>query len=351
MYNPFLTLIFSVLVHIAMAQCDSVTHFNEDLLVARDSIVYYRIACFKDGEIDGDATWYYLNGKIHHQESYNKGKLVSKRIKWYYPDGKIMQKIAIRNDGGTIINSWDKDGTPLTVKGNGFYKRYYLNGNKEVEGRFSDYKRDGKWVFWNSKGNIQSELSYRNGLLEGTQVYYYNNGDTSKLETYKYGLEEGSFYTYANHKISSITEYKHGKKHGAFIKYWENGVIKRKEEYVDGMLQGGYCYGHNGQDTTYYPTMTLPRFPGGHKSVQEFLIENIIYPMEARKKGIEGKVTLSFDVDEVGKVIDIKVLKGRKELNEEAIRVIKLLPDWIPGSIDGKNAKIKQVIAVNFKLR
>ena len=95
----------------------------------------------------------------------------------------------------------------------------------------------------------------------------------------------------------------------------------------------------------------MPEYPGGTDALLKFIDANIKYPAEAKQKGIEGKVLVQFIIDEKGNVVDLKVLKGiGYGCDEEALRVIKLLPGWIPGKQGGKPVKVKMVIPFSFKL-
>lgn len=97
-----------------------------------------------------------------------------------------------------------------------------------------------------------------------------------------------------------------------------------------------------------------PRFPGDDPNgLVKWLIKNIKYPNIARENGLEGKVIVKFYVDVDGTVRDPVVLKDGVGggCAEEAIRVCKAMPKWIPGSQRGKNVKVYYTLPVNFKLQ
>jgi protein TonB len=75
------------------------------------------------------------------------------------------------------------------------------------------------------------------------------------------------------------------------------------------------------------------------------------YPNRAAEDDIQGKVIVSFIIDEKGKVIDIETIGGHKILQKEAYRIISLLPKFTPAKKEGKSVKIKYSIPINFKLR
>ncbi|HOP49538.1 MAG TPA: energy transducer TonB [Ignavibacteriales bacterium] len=93
----------------------------------------------------------------------------------------------------------------------------------------------------------------------------------------------------------------------------------------------------------------MPSFPGGEEELYNFIANNIKYPELARKAGISGKVLIEFIVSEDGKIIEPKVVKGiGYDCNEEAIRIIKLMPKWIPGKQDGKPIKVRLILPIIF---
>jgi len=105
-------------------------------------------------------------------------------------------------------------------------------------------------------------------------------------------------------------------------------------------------------DTEGYYTNVYPAYPGGNKSLAGFFENNIQYPQEASDNGVEGTVTISFNVDEKGKVSAAKVTSPRLGygIEEEALRVINKMPTWSPGSLKGKNVKTRYNLPVRFQL-
>ena len=96
---------------------------------------------------------------------------------------------------------------------------------------------------------------------------------------------------------------------------------------------------------------TMPAFPGGQDSLFAFLRRNIKYPKTAQRDSIQGKVSVNFVVDKVGIVRDVRLLKGvSPELDEEALRIIKIMPPWKPGTQNGKPVNVYFNIPINFIL-
>jgi protein TonB len=104
------------------------------------------------------------------------------------------------------------------------------------------------------------------------------------------------------------------------------------------------------EDKVYSIVEENPSFPGGESKLMEYL-SKIKYPVIAREEQISGWVVVSFIVDKTGKIKDAKVLKGiGGGCNEEALKKIMSMPDWIPGKQNGRNVMVRQVLRVNFTL-
>lgn len=94
-----------------------------------------------------------------------------------------------------------------------------------------------------------------------------------------------------------------------------------------------------------------PRFRGGQEKFEKFLTENLRYPSSARQSGISGTVYVTFVIDTDGKVKDARVLRGvHSSVDEEALRVIRIMPEWIPGKQRGKAVKVQFTMPVRFTL-
>jgi protein TonB len=95
----------------------------------------------------------------------------------------------------------------------------------------------------------------------------------------------------------------------------------------------------------------MPQFPGGDKKLYTFLAKNIHYPAQAREKNIQGTVYVSFVVSQDGTLSDIKVVHGVDGgISEEAVRVVKLMPKWVPGTKNGKTVNVLINLPVSFQL-
>jgi TonB family protein len=92
-----------------------------------------------------------------------------------------------------------------------------------------------------------------------------------------------------------------------------------------------------------------PEYPGGDEARINFLRSNIKYPQDAIKAGIHGKVFVTFIVEKDGKVTHVKILRGiGKSCDEEAFRVVKMMPNWIPGKAKGENVAVRFNLPIKF---
>lgn len=95
-----------------------------------------------------------------------------------------------------------------------------------------------------------------------------------------------------------------------------------------------------------------PQFRGGDVAYKKFLAQNVKYPQEAVKKRIQGSVRIGFTVNPDGSIVNVKVeRKVNPLLDNEALRVVKSMPKWKPGYLEGKPVPVKMYVPVNFRLK
>ena len=105
------------------------------------------------------------------------------------------------------------------------------------------------------------------------------------------------------------------------------------------------------KDGVYLEVEEMPEYPGGETALMNDLIGAIKYPDEAKKNGIQGKVFVSFVIDEQGKVTNAKIERGvEASLDKESLRVVNGLKTWKPGKQKGKAVKVAYTIPINYAL-
>ena len=106
------------------------------------------------------------------------------------------------------------------------------------------------------------------------------------------------------------------------------------------------------KDKVYDIVEVMPQYPGGMPELMQYLAKNIKYPIQAQKKGIEGRVTVRFIVEKDGSISNVTVVRHiHPLLDKEAVRVIKAMPKWSRGMLNGKPVRVKFNIPVAFRLK
>lgn len=96
----------------------------------------------------------------------------------------------------------------------------------------------------------------------------------------------------------------------------------------------------------------MPSFPGGQSALFEFLSKNIRYPAIAEENGVQGRVIVTFVVERDGSITDVQVIKSvDPSLDKEATRLVKSMPNWIPGKQNGSAVRVKFTLPVTFQLQ
>ena len=94
----------------------------------------------------------------------------------------------------------------------------------------------------------------------------------------------------------------------------------------------------------------MPSFPGGQSALFDFMAKNIKYPEVAVECGIEGRVLVTFIVKKDGSLSDVRVAKSvDPSLDKEAVRIIKSMPKWNPGTHKGMYVNVKFTLPVTFR--
>jgi TonB family protein len=101
----------------------------------------------------------------------------------------------------------------------------------------------------------------------------------------------------------------------------------------------------------FYLVDEMPKYIGGDEARIQHLTENIHYPQYAKENGYSGTVYVTFIIDEKGMVKDVKLLRGfYKSCDDEALRVVSIMPEWIPGKVDGKVVRVRFNMPVKYTL-
>ncbi|WP_082120683.1 energy transducer TonB [Pedobacter sp. BMA] len=134
---------------------------------------------------------------------------------------------------------------------------------------------------------------------------------------------------------------------------WNPGLIKGKPVRVKYNINVNFNLNDNGQQKKALNSSPdkPTEFPGGPQKLYSYLAKNIKYPAIAVKNKMQGKVFVAFFVEKDGTITNAKVTRGiTKELDAEALRVIKNSPRWNPAVQNGKVVKVQYTLPINFTL-
>ena len=122
-----------------------------------------------------------------------------------------------------------------------------------------------------------------------------------------------------------------------------NGMVRGAIEHVLGIPK----------DTTVYRVVeVMPSYPGDMEALYKFLAQQMHYPKEALENGIEGRVVVSFVVEEDGRLTHFEAVSSPSPLlSNEAIRVLRQMPRWNPAKRMGRNVRCQYNIPVMFRLK
>lgn len=124
-------------------------------------------------------------------------------------------------------------------------------------------------------------------------------------------------------------------------------------EKIDEMIVVGYRNPDAPVTGEVYETVDkMPEFPGGMTGLMQHLSKNIRYPAEAHTNNIQGRVVVSVIINTEGKATNAQIVQGvAPSLDAEALRVATTMPDWTPGTKDGKPVNVKYTFPVVFRLQ
>ncbi len=106
-----------------------------------------------------------------------------------------------------------------------------------------------------------------------------------------------------------------------------------------------------GEEPVFTVVENMPQYPGGEEARMNYMIKNVKYPKEATEKGIQGTVYVSFIVEKDGSISNTTILKAvGGGLDQEAMRVVSEMPNWKPGTQNGKQVRTKFTMPIYFKL-
>jgi protein TonB len=284
----------------------------------------------------GEEFLYYDNGAKKSKTSYLYGQENGKVLYWYR-NSQLKEEDSCENGSCWIVNFWGKEGNKTISNGTGKYISYYSNGMEEVIGWYQNGKRVGKWKWYYLNGEVEALGEYDlDGRKIGKWIWKYNNGEKYSSVFFNDGVHDGADSTWnSNGELKKISVYK-------------NGTVIGNEK---NNLKKGKVLHNKDNSMELEQDEKPPEFVGGREAMVQYINRTFTYPSDAARKNIQGKVKVFFIVSNTGKVVAAKVVNSVDELlDEEALRIIENMPDWIPSTAFGIPVNYKLILPINFKL-
>ncbi len=279
----------------------------------------------ENGVKDGLFERFYENGNIYSSGNYIDNIQVGE-WKFYNEDGSLSETIEFTEEDYYVLHSIDPNGKPGVVSKSGTWRKIISEGGKvkyKLTGKFKDGKKVGIWKVTTTGGKILHIEKYKDNVFYSAEMRG-AFGDMV-ISTQLFGKD--FFYPQS---FAAIEEFQPG-----FDMY--------PAEFVDDLPNTSFIAE---SDTGFIKA----QYPGGMAGFYSFLGMNIRYPDAARVKSVSGKVYVKFSISKDGAVEKVEVIKGLGHgLDEEAIRVISLCPNWIPARKDGVRVVDSMVLPITFR--
>ncbi|WP_162051543.1 energy transducer TonB [Pontibacter pamirensis] len=312
------------------------------------------------GQKQGIWLFYHPNGQIMRQGSYENNKPIG-TWKFWRENGKPLQEVVCDRLSVRFQNFWDDGGKQTVAHGTGTYVALLPgenNSQMQLKGNYINGVRHGTWQYApvtadRQEGKPLIEQVYNKGML--VKGYIYAKG--KKISEYtaedKFNLSADLPYLAVVEKWAVDTNaFKPGYPVLAHVLKLDVQEVQENSgtQQYQVILQTGL-----GADTLKLAKQpkpgTMPAFSGGEEAMFRFLGKNIRYPAAAQRAGIQGIVLLSLAVAADGTIEDVKVLQSVNPLlDNESIRVVKLMPKWEPALSNGVPVAASFIVPVSYRI-
>jgi TonB family protein len=302
----------------------SVRDFKNDTLIMEGH--------YTNNKRNGLFKFYYNDGSLMSIGKYQNDLRDSLWI-YFYPNGQIEQKITFTGYDFVVNEFYNQKGKALITNGSGkwehtYFTQYILNyfGKEsikkehiKVEGKFKNHQKDGRWTLTSVEDDkIVQSLDYRNGILKD---------EPSVIQSQFPDAESEKHEVTSTFQIDT-TVFK------SEIRYFETdrflSLLTGKEVKIKYQKAG---------------------YPFGDVELFEFIGKHIRYPRQSFENNVEGKVFVKVVIDVDGNKKELSIYKGQTdELNNEALRVLGLIPKWLPAMNNGIPYESSIVIPITFKV-
>lgn len=263
-------------------------------------------------DFTGTCESFYTNGNIRSQTDFLNG-LRHGKYREYYADGKIAAIATFHEDSyigkifrfspdSTVVFAMELDSTE-----SGEFVALSNDGSQLVAmGKFKNSYRDGLWNFYDQHEEWIKTVRYNS---DSTRNEIYGDKDATDIYIPYVETVDNLFFD----------------EYGLPIEVRPETIVDDPDEFAE--------------------------FPNGTAAMKEFIRTNVTYPPSAIKNKQEGKVYVSFIVELDGSLTEVKLLRGvYEDLDTEAIRVVKSMPNWTPATYNNQTVRSKCYLPITFIL-
>ncbi len=193
-----------------------------------------------------------------------------------------------------------------------------------------------------------TDTGYVVTLLDKNEVIY----NTITYKDAQQKTKHGYSASYEGKILLSEGRYLDGEYEGLWKYYHSNGRLAGAVNYAKGKRISEEYFNPDGSpEPDLKKTERLPSFPGGMSALGAYMGRVLKYPPAAREKRITGVVKVGFTVSTTGELLNVKAVSSpHDELSDEALRVVRMMPRWIPGIQFNRPVKVAYVMPVHFQV-
>ncbi len=238
----------------------------------------------------------------------------------------IWEVIAFYPDGKPLLKAGYKD-KKLRLK-HGVYEGYYPGGQKKMTTTFDNNVLEGSYTSWHENGKIADSGLITSNVKSGLWKTWYADGTPESEGSYTAGFHDGSWKW-----------------------FHENGKPATVETYENSKLKDLACFDETGANTGFNCRLDKKPTPKDAYSFESYVIENMLYPEEALKKGIEGIVEFEFFVTKDGKLTRINFANQNNRILQDAVvKFLKDVEQWEPAISHNRKVDCLYTYSIPFYL-
>lgn len=290
------------------------------------------------------------------EKIYNEAWVASKNNAKYYRtfarENKLYKISDYTTDGHLAATGFlSRPDNDFIMNRREHFTYYDINNHKTSEGNFVFGRHNGIWkYYYNGKDVKKMEVTYNHDVIEKEVDFDELTGAVTTEYTYNQRGEVITMKTFEEGIVTSETKSDHNK-----YEYYPTGKLKQKTVFTNGKFFKGYNYTECGKETVFTEApeadtanYTMPVMPF---DMGEYLGTKLHYPEAARLQSIEGRVMIRFVVNEDGSISEPLAFDiVHPYIDEEAKRIIGIMPRWKPGTKNGKPIRDYYNQPIRFRL-